>query len=146
LNYLTGTFPDIPFAISVTSQFLNFSCVDHWNPVFHILKYIKNFLRKGLLYGHSNHTRVLCCSDVDWARSPFDRRSTSGYCVSIGDNLISWKSKKQNVITRFSVKTEYSVITSTTRKIIWLKQLLKELQFVKVIQMTLICDNHAPLH
>jgi len=59
-----------------------------------ILKYIKGSLGKDMLYGHNNHTRIICYSNADWAGTPSNRRSTSGYCVSIGDNLISWKSKK----------------------------------------------------
>jgi len=50
LNYLTVTRPDISFAVSVVSQFLNSPCVDHLNAVTRILKYIKGSPRKGLLY------------------------------------------------------------------------------------------------
>ena len=65
LNYLTITRPDISFAISVVSQFLNSPCEDHWNAVIHIVKYIKGSLGKELLYGHNNHTKFVCYSDVD---------------------------------------------------------------------------------
>nr|KYP52594.1 Copia protein [Cajanus cajan] len=146
LNYLTVTRPDISFAVSVVSQFLNSPCAGHWNAVIRILKYIKGAPGKGLLYGYNNHTQVVGYSDADWAGSPSDRRSTSGYCVFIGNNLISWKSKKQNVVARSSAEAEYRAMASATCELIWLKQLLKELRFGEVSQMTLICDNQAALH
>jgi len=146
LNYLTVTRPDISFvAVSVVSQFLNSPCEDHWNAVIRILKYIKKSPGKGLLYGSNNHTRVVCYSDADWAGSPY-RRSTSGYCVSIGGNLISWKSKKQSVVARSSAEAEYRTMASAACELVWLKQLLQELQFGDVTQMTLVCDNHVALH
>jgi len=130
----------------VVSQFLNSPCVDHLNAVTRILKYIKGSPGKGLLYGYNDHTGVVCYTDADWAGSPSDIRSTSGYCVSIGGNLISWKSKKQHVVARSSVKAKYRVMALAACELIWLKQLLKELQFGEVTQMTLICDNQAALH
>jgi len=145
LNYLTVTCPDISFAVSVVSQFLNSPCVDHLNAVTRILKYIKSSRGEGLLYGHNDHTRVVCFTDVDWAWSPSDRRSTFGYCVSIGGNLISWKSKK-HVVARSSTEAEYRAMALAACELIWLKQLLKELQFGEVTQMTLMCDNQAALH
>jgi len=65
LNYLTVTCPDISFAISVVSEFLNFPCVDNGNAVIRILKYIKGSPGKGLQYGHSNNSKVVCYSS-DW--------------------------------------------------------------------------------
>jgi len=71
---------------------------------------------------------------------------TSEYFVSIGDNLISWKSKKQNVMTRSSAEAEYRTIVLVTCELVWFKQLLKELQFGDDTQITLICDNQVALH
>jgi len=121
LNHFIVTRPDISFGVSVMSQFFNSPCVDHWNAVIYILKYIKDSSRKCLLYGHNNHTRVVWYSNVDWERFLFGRRSTFEYCVSICDNLISWKIKKQNVATRSSAEAKYKVMTSATCEFIWLK-------------------------
>jgi len=63
LNYLIVTRPDISFAVSEVSQFLNSPREDHWNALIRILKYIKGSTGKGLLYGHNNHTKVVCYSD-----------------------------------------------------------------------------------
>ena len=60
-----------------------------------------------MLYENRGHIQVIGYTDADWAGSPTDRRSTFGYCVFIGGNLISWKSKKQHVVARSSAEAEY---------------------------------------
>ena len=64
----------------------------------------------------------------------------------IGGNLISWKSKKQDVIARSNAEAEYRAMALATCELIWLKHLLQELRFGKNEQMKLICDNQAALH
>ena len=64
----------------------------------------------------------------------------------IGDNLISWKSKKQDVVVISSAEAEYQVMALATCELIWLKHLLQELRFGNDEQMKLICDNQATLH
>ncbi|RVW47850.1 Retrovirus-related Pol polyprotein from transposon RE1 [Vitis vinifera] len=118
LNYLTITRPDISFP--------------HTRP--------RCVVREQRSY------QVVGYTDADWAGSPTDRRSTSGYCVFIGGNLISWKSKKQDVVARSSVEAEYRAMALATCELIWLKHLLRELRFGKDEQMKLICDNQAALH
>ncbi|RVW16754.1 Retrovirus-related Pol polyprotein from transposon TNT 1-94 [Vitis vinifera] len=146
LNYLTITRPDISFPVSVVSQFLQSPCDSHWDAVIRILRYIKSTPGQGVLYQNRGHTQVIGYTDADWAGSPTDRRSTSGYCVFIGGNLISWKSKKQDVVARSSAEAEYRAMALATCELIWLRHLLQELRFGKDEQMKLICDNQAALH
>ncbi|RVW76761.1 Retrovirus-related Pol polyprotein from transposon RE2 [Vitis vinifera] len=146
LNYLTITRPDISFPVSVVSQFLQSPCDSHWDVVIRILRYIKSTPGQGVLYENRGHSQVVGYTDADWAGSPTDRRSTSGYCVFIGGNLISWKSKKQDVVARSSAEAEYRAMALATCELIWLKHLLRELRFGKDEQMKLICDNQAALH
>ncbi|KAJ9674602.1 hypothetical protein PVL29_023878 [Vitis rotundifolia] len=146
LNYLTITRPDISFPVSVVSQFLQSPCDSHWDAVIRILRYIKSTPGQGVLYENRGHTQVVGYTDADWAGSPTDRRSTSGYCVFIGGNLISWKSKKQDVVARSSAEAEYRAMALATCEIIRLKHLIRELRFGKDEQMKLICDNQAAFH
>ncbi|XP_043725877.1 uncharacterized mitochondrial protein AtMg00810-like [Telopea speciosissima] len=93
-NYLTFTRPDIAFPVSVVRQFLPSPWTPHWDVVIRVLRYLKKAPRRGLVYASHGHGRVEGFSDVDWAGSPVDRRSTTGYYVFMGGNLVSWKSKK----------------------------------------------------
>ncbi|RVW12715.1 Retrovirus-related Pol polyprotein from transposon RE2 [Vitis vinifera] len=93
LNYLTITRPDISFPVSVVSQFLQSPCDSHWDAVIAFFD-ISKAHRPRCVVREQGHTQVVGYTDVDWAGSPTDRRSTSEYCVFIGGNLISWKSKK----------------------------------------------------
>ena len=121
LNYLTITRPYIYFPVSVVSQFLQSSCDSHWDAIIRILRCIKSTPGQGVLYENRGHTQVVGYTDVDWAGLPTYRRSTSGYCVFIGGNLISRKSKKQHVVARSNSEAEYRAMTLVTCELIWLR-------------------------
>lgn len=99
-----------------------------------------------MLYEDKGNTQIVGFCDANWAGSPTDRRSTLGYCVSGGGNLVSWKSKKQNVVARSSAEAEYRAMAEATCELIWIKQLIQELKFCGTQQMKLYCDNQAALH
>ena len=73
-------------------------------------------------------------------------RSTSEYCVFVGGNLVSWKSKKQNVVSRSSVESEYRAMVQSVCEIVWIHQLLYEISFSITVPTKLWCDNQVALH
>lgn len=79
----------------------------------------------------------------NWAGSSYDRRSTSGYYIKLGGNMIVWKIKKQAVITRSSAEAEYRAVAKVTTEFLWIDLLLGELGFQISVPMNLWCDNQA---
>ena len=126
LNYLTVTRLDIAHSVSVVSQYMSSLIVDHLVVVEQILCCLKGASGRGILYSNHGHNRLECFTDADWAGSKEDRRSTSGYCVFVGGNLVSWTSKKQSVFSRSSAGSEYRAMTQSVCEIMWLHQLLME--------------------
>ena len=146
LNYLIVTCPDIAHSVKVVSQYMSSLIVDNWAVVQHILCYLKGVPGRGIQYSNHGHNRVECFTDSDWAGSKEDRRFTSGYCVFVGGNLVSWKSKKQGVVSRSSAKSEYKAMTQSACEIMWLHQLLMEVSIKTVVPAKLWCDNQAAFH
>lgn len=107
LQYLVLTRLEIAYAVSKVSQFLHAPTDHHWLAVKRILRYLKGTSTHGLLIRKSSDFSLHDYSDADWAGCPDDRRSTSGYCVFPGNNLISWSSKKQHTVARSSTEAEY---------------------------------------
>ena len=99
-----------------------------------------------MLYENRCHTQIVGYCDANWAGSPVNRHSTSGYCVFIGGNLISLKSKKPDVVARSSVEAKYRAMALAPCELVWLRHLLQEQRFEKDEQMKLICDNQVALH
>ena len=78
VRYLTITRPDITYAVGLVSQYMHAPCQAHLHVVYRILRYLKGYLGKGMIYTNHGHGRVEIYSNADWGGSVEDRRSTSG--------------------------------------------------------------------
>ena len=141
LNYLTITRSDIACSVSVLSQYMSSPTINHWAIVKHILCYLKEALGRGILYKKHGHTRIEFFFDADWAGFKEYRRSTSEYCVLFGGNMVSWKRKKQSVVSRSSTESEYRAMTQFVCEIMWIHQLLMEVGIETSVSAKLWCDN-----
>jgi hypothetical protein len=94
LQYLTLTRPDIAFTVNKVCQFLHAPTTTHWTAVKRILRYIKHITKLGLKIMKSESTLVSAFSDADRACCVDDRRSTGGFAIFLGSNLISWNARK----------------------------------------------------
>ncbi|XP_019181955.1 PREDICTED: uncharacterized protein LOC109177102 [Ipomoea nil] len=140
-QYLTITRPDLAYAVNRLCQFMHSPTVDHWNLVKRVLRYVKGTLDYGLQLTPSSSTTIHAYSDSDWAGCPIDRKSTTGFAVYLGSNLISWLSKKQRTVARSSTEAEYKALADVSAEVTWVVSLLQELGLHSGGPATLWCDN-----
>ncbi|KAL0641875.1 hypothetical protein Bca4012_102599 [Brassica carinata] len=146
LIYLTITRPDICFAVNQVSQHMQVPKEHHWRMVERILMYLNGSPDQGVWMGCNGSTEVVGYCDADWAGDRADRRSTTGYCTFIGGNLVTWKSKKQKVVSCSSAEAEYRAMLKLTNELVWIKGILKHLEIDQATPMTMHCDNQAAIH
>ncbi|KAA0048527.1 transportin-3 isoform X1 [Cucumis melo var. makuwa] len=145
LIYLSHTRPDISFAVSVVSQFMQAPYEKHMEAVNRILRYLKNTPGKGLMFRKTNRKTIEAYTDSDWAGSVIDRKSTSGYCTFVWGNLVTWRSKKQSVVARSSAEAEYRAMSLGICEEIWLQKVLSDLHQECETPLKLFCDNKAAI-
>ena len=106
--------------------------------------YLKSAPGKSLLYKPSQKFTVEGFSDADWASSRSDRMSTFDYCTFVGDNLVTWRIKKQIVVARSSAEAGYHAMAHTTSEMMWVSSLLHEIWFIVPIPTKMYYDINQP--
>ena len=127
LQYLSLTRPDIAFAVNKVCQFMHNPTEDHWSAVKRILRYLKHTIHHCLFLHRETTFTIQAFLDADWTSCPDDKRSTTGYCLYLGRNLLSWTSRKQRIVFCSSTESEYRAIAQAATEIVWLQSLLSEL-------------------
>nr|GEY95237.1 ribonuclease H-like domain-containing protein [Tanacetum cinerariifolium]GEY95239.1 ribonuclease H-like domain-containing protein [Tanacetum cinerariifolium]GEY95244.1 ribonuclease H-like domain-containing protein [Tanacetum cinerariifolium]GEY95261.1 ribonuclease H-like domain-containing protein [Tanacetum cinerariifolium] len=107
------------------NYFLAILLEPHFTALKRIVRYVQGTLELGLHLYASATTSLVGYTDADWAGSPSTHRSTFGYCVFFGDNLLSWSAKCQHTISRSSAEVEYRGV-NVVAKTAWIRNLLRE--------------------
>ncbi|XP_056692048.1 uncharacterized mitochondrial protein AtMg00810-like [Spinacia oleracea] len=146
LQYLTFTRPDISYAVQQVCLHMHAPRDAHMQALKRIIRYIQGTLTLGLHLYPSPISDLVSYTDADWGGCPDTRRSTSSYCVFLGDNLISWSSKRQPILSRSSAEAEYRGVANIVSESCWLRNLLLE-RHCPIRKATLVyCDNVSAIY
>jgi histone deacetylase 1/2 len=105
------------------------------------LRYLHGIISLGLRLSKSSSTIVNSFSNADWAGCPNDRRSTGGFAIYVGSNLVSWNARKQATMSSSSTEAEYKSLANATAEVMWVQTLLDELGVSQSKAAVLWCDN-----
>ena len=111
LIYLTHTNLNIGFIVSMASRYMNNPTGCHMKAIKQILQYLKGTPDRGLHFSKNSNRGIEVYTDVDWARSITDRKSTTGYYYYEWGNVITWRSKKQPIVARSSTEAEFRALS-----------------------------------
>ena len=146
LLYLQATRPDIAYSVNVLSQFVADPRRSHMDAAHRVLRYLKGTVGQEILLPRNGGCNLTAYCDSDWLGCPITRRSRTRYLLLFGGAPISWKTKKQNVVSRSSAEAEYRSMASTVSEILWMRWLLKELSIDLTGPTPFFCDNQAARH
>ena len=118
----------------------------HLDAAYKVLQYIKSCPRQGILLSATSDFHLKAYTDADWASCIDTRRSTIGYCIFLDDSLVSWKPKKQSIVSRSSAEVKYRAMTITVCEMTWLRTLLKDLEIYHTQPALLFYDNQATIY
>lgn len=146
LQYLTLTRPNIQYDLHQLCLFMHDPRVTHLTALKRVLCYLQRTLSHGLQLFKSSSSVLTAYTDVDWAGCPDTRWSTSGYCIYLGDNLISWSSKRQPTVSRSSSEAKYMGVESVVAETCWIRNLLLELKCPITTTTLVYCDTISAVY
>ena len=146
LIYLAVTRPDLAYSVHILSQFMHEPRTEHWEAALRVVRYLKGTPGQGILLRSDSELTLQGWCDSDWAACPITRRSLTGWLVFLGQSPISWKTKKQNTVSRSSAEAEYRSMAAITCELKWLKGLLLSLGIHHPQAISLFCDSQSALH
>ena len=145
LLYLTTSRPDIAFSVGFCARFQATPKKSHLTAVKRIIRYINGTFDYGIWYSRDSTECLVGYSDANWAECIDDRKSTSGGCLYLGNNLVSGMSKKQNPVSLSTAEAEYITTASCYAQLLWMKKLLHDYG-ISEDTMCVFCDNTSAIN
>ena len=149
LMYLAiGTRPDIAFTVNKLAQFTSNPKKMHWTAAKRVFRYLKYTRHHTLTYGGDDdilHTDLNIFCDADWATDTSDRKSISGYVITVAGGAVSWSSKKQATVALSTAEAEYVAATHIAKQVLWQRSLFTELDFDLPTTSTIFTNNQAAI-
>ncbi|GJV77739.1 ribonuclease H-like domain-containing protein [Tanacetum coccineum] len=146
LQYLTFIRPDISYAVQQICLHMHDPREPHLATLKRVLCYIRGTLDHGLQLHVSSTSQLNAYTDADWAGCLVTQRSTSGYCVFLGDNLLSWSAKRQVTLSCSSAEAEYHGVANVVAETAWIRNLLRELHTPLFTAILVYCDNVSAVY
>ena len=138
--------PDICYAMCVLARYMSEGSTKekHWKAARRVLKYLENTKQWGITLGGKHEIRLEGSTDASWGDDQKDRKSTMGYCYSLGSGPISWRAKKSGTVALSTAEAEYYAGTEAMKECSWISELIKELGY-SIPKPVLLCDNQSAI-
>jgi hypothetical protein len=151
LIYALHTRPDITHATNMVCRHMSEPNATHMHAAMCVLRYLRGTVDFGLKYRNDDGKYGSCVvltgySDADWANSKEDRKSTTGFCVYMNDNLVSWNTRKQRSVALSTAESEIMAVCEVVKEIKWMSMLLAEMGYIVRKPSTIWCDNRAAIY
>ncbi|XP_028072934.1 uncharacterized protein LOC114275134 [Camellia sinensis] len=124
LMYLTEARPNIMYSVSLISRYMECPAEYHLLVTKRVLRYLKGTFDFGVFYKKKVALDLIGFCESDYASDLDGRRSTSSYAFMMSSGVVSWSSKKQQVVTLSTTKAEFVAAASSACQAVWLKKII----------------------
>uniref|UniRef100_A0A2A4JA71 Integrase catalytic domain-containing protein n=1 Tax=Heliothis virescens TaxID=7102 RepID=A0A2A4JA71_HELVI len=146
LLYLAqATRPDIGFSVNKLSTYVSNPGRQHWIGVKRVMRYIQGTKDYKLTFMKDDSNEIKGYCDSDWASSPEDRRSCTGYIFLFQNGAIAWNSCKQPTVALSTAEAEYMAMAAAAQEALWLRQLQIEFGLKEDCPLPIYCDNQSAI-
>jgi len=139
------TRPDISYAVSKLAQYCNGHDLEHWKAAKEVLRYLKGTMTTGIRYEKQDSIELYSYTDFDYAGDRQDRKSTTGFAFFINNQIISWCSQKQDIVSLSSTEAEYIALAAGAKECMWLRKFLGELGVEQETPTKIFVDNTSAI-